>query len=245
MAITIGIDCSSLTSSCAVLRDGTLLAEGFVNNGLTNSQTLLPMINDTLKKAKIGCVDINLISITKGPGSFTGLRIGMSTAKGLAAPYNIPCVGVSTLEAATYGAYLSGNYANGTLICAVMDARCGQVYNSIYISTDSGISAVCSDRAIAIDELKAELINLLANKPPCSYNNIVLCGDGAKLCYERLADVINCEVCGDDIMYVHGRAVALLGDRYRDNAIDFCELHPFYLRLPQAQRELKLKKCKN
>lgn len=236
MAIVIGIDSSSVTSSCAVLRDGELLAEGFVNNGLTHSQTLLPMINDTIKKANIVCSEVGLISITKGPGSFTGLRIGMSTAKGLAAPYNIPCVGVSTLEAAAYGVYLSGKFTDDTMICAVMDARCGQVYNGLYTLTENGICAVCSDRALAIDELKAEL---------CGYNkHIVLCGDGAKLCYGKLADEIDCEVCGDDTMYVHGRAVALLGEKYSDCAVDFCELRPFYLRLPQAQRELKLKKDK-
>ncbi|MGN0114223.1 MAG: tRNA (adenosine(37)-N6)-threonylcarbamoyltransferase complex dimerization subunit type 1 TsaB [Acutalibacteraceae bacterium] len=236
MAIIIGIDSSSITSSCAVLRDGELLAEGFVNNGLTHSQTLLPMINDTLKKANIGCSEIDLICITKGPGSFTGLRIGMSTAKGLAAPYNIPCVGVSTLEAAAYGVYLSAIYANDTLICAVMDARCGQVYNGIYVPSESGICAACSDRALAIDDLKTELRG---------YNkHIVLCGDGAKLCYDRLADEIDCEVCGNDIMYVHGHAVALLGEKYSDGAVDFADLRPFYLRLPQAQRELKLKKDK-
>ena len=236
MAIIIGIDSSSVTSSCDVLRDGELLAEGFVNNGLTHSQTLLPMINDTIKRANIGCNEIDIISITKGPGSFTGLRIGMSTAKGLAAPYNTPCVGVSTLEAAAYGVYLSGNYTDDTIICSVMDARCGQVYNGIYMPSNSGLCAVCSDRALAIDELKTELRG---------YNkHIVLCGDGAKLCYDRLADVIDCEVCGDDIMYVHGHAVALLGQKYSDRAVDFCELCPFYLRLPQAQRELKLKKDK-
>ena len=244
MAITIGIDSSSVTSSCAVLRDGELIAEGFVNSGLTHSQTLLPMIHDTLCKANIGCADVGLISITKGPGSFTGLRIGMSTAKGLAAPYNIPCVGVSTLEAAAYGAYLCGKYAYDTLICAVMDARCGQVYNGIYTTSNNGISEICSDRALSIDELKAELINMLANKRNCGYNSIILCGDGAKLCYDRLANDIDCEICGEETMYVHGSAVAMLGEKHSYNAVDFCELRPFYLRLPQAQRELKLKKDK-
>lgn len=236
MAITIGIDSSSVTSSCAVLRDGELIAEGFVNNGLTHSQTLLPMIDDTLQKAGIGCSDIDLISITKGPGSFTGLRIGMSTAKGLAAPYNTACVGVSTLEAAAFGVYLSGNYADDALICAVMDARCGQVYNGLYEHSENGFCSVCSDRAIAIDELKTELRG--------NNKHVILCGDGARLCYDKLADEIDCEVCAEDCMYVHGSAVAMLGERYRKDAVDFCALRPYYLRLPQAQRELKLKRDK-
>lgn len=236
MAITIGIDSSSVTSSCAVLRDGELIAEGFVNNGLTHSQTLLPMIDDTLIKAGIGCADVDLISITKGPGSFTGLRIGMSTAKGLAAPYNTACVGISTLEAAAFGVYSSGGFADDSLICAVMDARCGQVYNGIYAKSENGFYAVCNDRAIAIDELKAELCE--------NDKHIVLCGDGARLCYDRLADEIDCEICAEDSMYVHGAAVAMLGERYRNDAVDFCTLRPYYLRLPQAQRELKLKKDK-
>lgn len=237
MAITIGIDSSSVTSSCAVLRNGVLCAQGFINNGLTHSQTLLPMINDTLKKAGIGTADIDLLSVTKGPGSFTGLRIGMSTAKGLAAPFNIPCIGISTLEAAAYGAYLSGQYADNTIICAVMDARCNQVYNGIYAQKNNEFTTICEDRALSIDELKNEL---------CNYNeHIVLCGDGARLCYDRIADSVDCEVCSDDSVFVHGFAVAALGERYSDTAVDFCKMRPYYLRLPQAQRELKLKKDKH
>ena len=125
--IILGIDSASVSCSVATL-NGEKSSSRLVNNGLTHSQTLLPLIAEVTDEAKISAKDIDLIAITKGPGSFTGLRIGMATAKGIAAPFDTPCVAVSTLEAI---ASTAATVHNG-ILCAVMDARCKQVYNAIF-----------------------------------------------------------------------------------------------------------------
>lgn len=237
MSITVGVDSSSVSAAVAVLKDGRLLADGFIHNGLTHSQTLLPLISDTLKKAGVNYDEIGLYSVTKGPGSFTGLRIGMSTLKGMAAVYGTRCVGVSSLEAAAYGEYISKNHAPNTVICAVMDARCKQVYNALFKVGENGeFLRICDDRALAMDELKSELSRI--------DGKIVLTGDGARLCGEEFADEMDITLGEGDEIFVHGEAVARLGEKYIDNAQPPEELFPNYLRLPQAQRELKLKKEK-
>lgn len=241
MSITVGVDSSSVSAAVAVLKDGKLLKSGFIHNGLTHSQTLLPLISDTLKSAGIGFDEVGLYSVTKGPGSFTGLRIGMSTVKGMAAVRGTKCVGVSSLEAAAYGEYISDKHEKNTVICAVMDARCNQVYNALFrIDENGGFIRLCDDRALAIDELKSELLNIGGGEG-CK---IVLTGDGAKLCEKEFADALDIAVGQDDEFYVHGEAVARLGEKYIENALPPEELFPEYLRLPQAQRELKLKKEK-
>ena len=230
--LILGIDSSSVSGAAAVLRDNTVLADGFVCNGLTQSQTLLPLIQQTLQQADVQPDAIDLIAVTNGPGSFTGLRIGMATAKGIAAVYDTPCVGVSALEAAAMGVR-----QNGAVICPVMDARCKQVYNALFCCQDGKLSRLCEDRAISIEDLKKELENL--KKP------VVLVGDGAVLCYNAYKDLDHVALCAEKDRLIRGESVALLGFANTDAAVQPEALRPVYLRLPQAQRELLKKKGQN
>lgn len=234
--IILGIDSSSKSGSAAVIKNGKLLAEEFINNGLTHSQTLMPLIKQTFNKANVSIKDIDLISVTRGPGSFTGLRIGMATVKGLAAVFDNQCVGVSTLEAAAVG---TGQFEG--IICSVMDARCKQVYNALFERTKNGgatdITRLCPDRALGIDRLKEELETF--NKP------IMLVGDGFDLCFSHFSSINNIHVAKNDEKYIHGNSVALLGDKMKEDAATSDLLTPAYIRLPQAQRELLKSKGKD
>lgn len=228
--IILGIDSASVSCSAAIKQDNKT-TEQFINNGLTHSQTLLPMIAETMKKTDITAKDIDLIAITKGPGSFTGLRIGMATAKGIAAPFDTPCVLISTLEAI---AHTASAHHNG-IFCAVMDARCNQVYNAIFEEKDGELIRLCDDRAITIPDLEKELKEL--NKP------IILCGDGTAVCEKRFSE-IQYTVADEDVKLPHAGNICILGEKYKNEAQSPDKISPVYLRLPQASRELLKKKEK-
>lgn len=228
----LSLDSSAVTAACAVTEDDRVLADSFVNVGLTHSETLLPLIKQTLKNAKCELCDIDLIAVTNGPGSFTGVRIGVSTVLGLAYPRNTGCIGVSTLEAIACA--FVGLEA---LVCAVMDARCGQVYNALFRVSGDKVTRLCEDRAISIEELKKELSEL--SEP------ITLSGDGAGLCFERLKDEVSgVSLAPQGLRYQNacGVAYAALLLHGTDKAVPASELRPVYLRVPQAERELKMKK---
>ena len=233
--IILGIDCASISSCVGVLNtecEPQILATEFKNDGLTHSQTLLPMIEKALGKANITAKDVDLIVLTKGPGSFTGLRIGMATAKGLAAPFGTPVVCVSTLEAIASTA----NLKHQGVLCAVMDARCNQVYNAIFKSQDGGFVRMCDDRAIAIADLEKELLKL--DEP------ITLCGDGAKVCINNFEE-LRVDVAEQDVCLPQGDALCCLGLTSKNEATCPENISPAYLRLPQASRELLKKKKEN
>lgn len=225
----LSLDSSSVTASVAVTENGAVLSEKFINNGLTHSQTLMPMVEEILNDIDIPIEDIDLFSITNGPGSFTGVRIGISAVKGMADALNKKCIAVSTLEA------IAEPLKNEDVIaCAVMDARCNQVYTAYF---NLG-NRLCEDKAILIDDLGEEIRE---------YNKkVVFIGDGSLLCYERLNEIIqDCEVANEDIRYVHGSSVGFVAEekiKDGEEPVNSENLVPFYLRLPQAERELKLKK---
>lgn len=232
--IILGIDSASISCSAAIYKSEKVVkntTESFINNGLTHSQTLLPMISEVLVQAKITAKDIDLIAITKGPGSFTGLRIGMATAKGLAAPFDTPCVCVSTLEAI---AHTACEHHNG-VFCAVMDARCNQVYNALFEMCDGDLVRLCEDRAITIPDLENELKTL--NKP------IILCGDGTAVCEKNFSEV-KYTIADEEVRLPHAGNVCMLGKKYKNEAQSPDKISPVYLRLPQASRELLKKKEK-
>lgn len=219
----LGIDSSAVSVGAAVCDGGAVVAEGFINNRITHSQTLMPLVESILTNAKLTLADIDAFAVSAGPGSFTGLRIGISAVKGMAYALGKPCRAVSTLYAMSFN-LLSWE----GVVCAVMDARCGQVYNALFRSRDGGIERLCEDRAIKADELKAELDGKYAGE------RIMLVGDGAKLCYDRFG--------GDNILladerqrYQNGVGVCLAAQFVPD--ITPAALMPAYLRLPQAERE--------
>ena len=189
----------------------------------------MPMVEKTLRDSDKTVKDIDLFAITNGPGSFTGVRIGIASVKGMADATKKKCVAVSTLE--TIAEPLKNE---DCIACAVMDARCNQVYTAIF----DGKNRLCEDKAILIDELGEELKQY--NKP------IIFIGDGAELCYNKLCDTLtNSKLADEDIRFVHASSICRLAEikiKNDEELIDSEKLVPFYLRLPQAERELKLKK---
>lgn len=225
----LSLDSSSVTASVAITENGKILSEKFINNGLTHSQTLMPLVEDALNDSCVSIKDIDLFTVTNGPGSFTGVRIGISAVKGMADALNKKCFAVSTLEAIAEP--LKGE---DVIACAVMDARCNQVYTA---SFNLG-NRLCEDKAVLIDELGDELKQY--------DKKVVFIGDGSLLCYEKLHEIIqNCEVADENIRYIHGSSVGFVAEekiKNQEELTDSANLVPFYLRLPQAERELNNKK---
>lgn len=221
----LAIESSAKAASVALVENGKILGETFLNCGLTHSVTIMPSVEWLLEMAKLKVSDIDRIVITEGPGSFTGLRIGMAAVKGLAWACDIPCVGVSTLECAAVGAaHMDG------IICAAMDARANQVYNAIFFAEDGKLTRVSEDRAITIPELLDEL---------SEYESVVLVGDGASLLDERSEGIYT--LAPEHIRYQRAAYAAYLGES--KEPISAQELRPEYIRLPQAERE-RLEKLK-
>lgn len=225
----LSVDSSSVSASVSITENGVTLAENFINNGLTHSQTLMPMVEKTLNDANVSVKDIELFAITNGPGSFTGVRIGIASVKGMADALGKKCIAISTLEAIA-----EPLKNNDCIACAVMDARCNQVYTAIF---ERG-NRLCEDKAVLIDELGEELKQY--SKP------VIFIGDGAKICYEKLNELLpNCDIAEETIRFVHASSIGRLAEdkiNNDENPIESTKLLPFYLRLPQAERELNNKK---
>ena len=148
----LAFDSTATSASVAVFDDDNLIGEFFINTKQTHSQTLLPMAESLLKNTKVDVKDIDLFAVNTGPGSFTGVRIGVAAVKGMAMALNKPCVAVSTLDSMAYNLL----DVNCTAVC-VMDARCNQVYNANFKVDNGNVEKLCDDRALSIDELTDEL----------------------------------------------------------------------------------------
>ncbi|MBQ3054553.1 MAG: tRNA (adenosine(37)-N6)-threonylcarbamoyltransferase complex dimerization subunit type 1 TsaB [Oscillospiraceae bacterium] len=216
---TLAIESAAKTASVALLEDGVLRAELFQNNGLTHSKTVLPMVDSLLSGLGMTPQEIDRIAVSHGPGSFTGLRIGVAAAKGLALALDIPCVGVSTLEAAAMN-------AQDGFICVVMDARAGQVYNACFTMEHGTLSRVTEDRALPLSELRELLF---------SQNRILLLGDGAQLCAAEFQDHSGLILPPLSMRVPRAFGVGMAAEHYP--AVDPAELKVEYLRVPQAERE--------
>ncbi len=230
----LSLDCSAGPASAAITEGGKVLASSFVNIKLTHSQTLLPMVESTLKSALLKFDDITGIAVNCGPGSFTGIRIGIAAAKGLAAPKNLPCAAVSTLYSMAY------NFAdNDCILCAVMDARCNQVYNAIFDIEGGKITRLCEDRAILCEDLAQELKKVSQNTP----KRVIIVGDGTEVFYPFVKDIPNIKKSGENNRYQNAVSVGLAATEIFEGgkAVSPDELLPTYLRIPQAERELKKK----
>ena len=219
---------TSAKAASVALHDGQkLLAESYQNTGMTHSQTLMVMAEDALKQCGKTAADVTAVAVAEGPGSFTGVRIGVAAAKGFAWGAEIPCYGISTLEAMAESLGIYQGY-----VCPVMDARRAQVYNALFYVNRGKITRVAPDRAIALSELGAELKNL--SEP------VFLVGDGSNLCYNTLSkDVPNLVLPPEHRMHQRAVGVALLAARLAEQGIapGGAELTPNYLRLSQAERE--------
>jgi len=221
----LGIDTSACAAGVGIVCDGRVIADFCLNAALTHSQTLMPMVDEALKLARLEPKDIDLFAAANGPGSFTGVRIGVSAVKGMAGALNRPCAGVSTLLA------LACNLIgfDGTVACPVMDARRGQVYTAFFSIENGQINRICQDRAVSISQLAGEIISV--------QKNVILVGDGAELCYNQMDGIGNLRLAPENLRFQKGGSVALAAAGAEQ--ITAAELIPAYLRLPQAERELK------
>ena len=230
--VILGIDTTALAASAAVLRDGVIVSECYLNAGLTHSQTLMELIDGALKLAGIGMTDVNCLAVAHGPGSFTGVRIGVSAVKGLSFPHNKPCYGISTLEALANCAD-----ASDCVICPVMDARCQQVYTALFEKKDGDIVRLTEGQPLKLPELAQALEEYEAP--------VLLIGDGADVAYDYLSP-LNGRVRRFSAVFrlQHACGVAIAAWKRYNNGEDPCSgaaLQPVYLRLSQAERELKKK----
>ena len=225
--LILALDSTAVSASVAVCRDDTPIAVFHLKNGNTHSETLLPMVRDALSCACVTVDDVDLFAVNAGPGSFTGVRIGVATVKGLAFGKNKPVVGVSTLES------LAQNLVpqkDGVILAPVMNARRGQVYNALFRAENGAAARLTPDRALAASDLETELEKIGAP--------FLLSGDGVKeteKAFTRLVPLPVSPLLSDQNAVSVAKVAA---KRFAAGEYTSPEaLKPFYLRLPQAERE--------
>lgn len=225
----LSLDASANSASVCIYdnTDKKIIGEFYINTKLTHSQTLVPMIDALLNCVRLELSDIDYFAVNTGPGSFTGIRIGVSVIKGIAMALDKPCISVSTLESMAY------NFVDvkNCVICACMDARRNQVYNALFEVKNGMVNRLCDDRAISIDDLYDEL--------KLYDSNIVLVGDGAELCYSQRREDSLVILAGAKQCYQTASSIALCADKLIENkdTLNAASLMPTYLRLSQAERE--------
>ena len=223
----LALESSATAASVALCEDERLIAQSFRDTGLTHSQTLLPMIEELLAHCSLAVSDLDLIAVAAGPGSFTGLRIGVAAAKGLAWAAELPCVGCSTLEAMAWN--LAGFDGE---ICTAMDARRHQVYNARFRAENGRIVRLTEDRAISLEDLVEECRD--------TGNVQTVLGDGAKLCFDALTVAgIAAKLAPPNLRQQTAWGVARLGLELAraGKTVSPAALVPVYHRLSQAERE--------
>ena len=225
--LLLAFETSAKAASVALFEGEKLLGESYQNTGLTHSQTLMVMAEDLLKQCGKTAADITDVAVAAGPGSFTGVRIGVAAAKGFAWGLELPCWGTSTLESMALGLGIYQGY-----VCCAMDARRNQVYNALFYVNCGAVERVTEDRAISLAELGTELEKL--------EGPIYLVGDGSMLTHKTL----NGQVSGLILPPEHrmhqracGVGLAALAMMNRGESADGAALSPNYLRLSQAERE--------
>jgi tRNA threonylcarbamoyladenosine biosynthesis protein TsaB len=219
----LAVDTAGKTAGVALLQDDRLLYEAYLAAGMTHSETLLPMIDTCLKLCHLSPADIDLYGVNAGPGSFTGLRIGLAAVKGMALPHGTLCAPVSTLEALA-----AAHTGKGTVLCA-LDARRAQVYSAAFdLETHTRL---LDDDARAVTEL-ADFIKT-CKKP------LFFVGDGAALCYNRYSQEEGVLPMPEALVHGRAAAVALVAQQMEraGQAVPAAQLLPDYHRLSQAERE--------
>lgn len=225
--LILAFETSAKACSVALMRDGILLGEAYQNSGLTHSQTLLPMAEALMQQCDIDVNDVSAVAVASGPGSFTGIRIGVAAAKGFAWGRQLPCCGVSTLEAMALHLGIHQGY-----VLPVMDARRQQVYTALFHAEQGKLCRVTPDRAISIEELAADIKNLK--------ESVFLVGDGSTLCYNCLKEELpNLVLPPEHMLHQRASGVALAAKEMLEAGVccDGAALTPNYLRVSQAERE--------
>ena len=221
--LILAFETSAKAASVALMRDGVLLGESYQNTGLTHSQTLMVMAQDLMRQCGVSIQDLTHVAVAEGPGSFTGVRIGVAAAKGLSWGGELPCCGVSTLEAMALSLGAWQGY-----VCPVMDARRSQVYNALFYADNGHLERVKEDRAISLEELGKELEAL--DGP------VFLVGDGSYVAHKALPYTV---LPPEHRLHQRAVGVALAAEEKirRGESCDGAALTPNYLRLSQAERE--------
>lgn len=222
--LILAFESSAKAGSVALLQDGVLLGECYENSGYTHSQTLMKMAEDLLASCGKSAQDVTAVACASGPGSFTGIRIGVAAAKGFAWGRELPCYGVSTLEAMAQNAGLFDG-----VVCCAMDARRQQVYNALFWAKNGQLTRLREDRAISLEQLQTDL--------DAQDRDILLLGDGAALCARSLTGRL-C-LAPEHLRMQRASGVALVAAQHIAAGLhgDGAELVPNYLRLSQAERE--------
>lgn len=233
------MDTSAAAASCALLEDQRPVAQFYTDAHLTHSQTIMPMVEALFSCSKTSVDQVDLFAVSTGPGSFTGLRIGVAAVKGMAQALNKPCVSVSALEGLAFNLF-----DRQGLICPALDARCGQVYTALF-DADNRMHRLHEDEALMAEEL----CRLLAEQP--QEKPITVLGDGAQLVLstmQRLYPERTLQLPGSHLLLQHACGVGLAAlcglQENRLQTVEPQQLVPVYLKLPQAQRELQLKRKK-
>ena len=229
--LTLAFESSAKAASVALCEGGRLISQVIQCSGLTHSRTLLPMAEDLLKNAEMEMKQIDSFAVAEGPGSFTGIRIGIATVKGLAWAADKPCIGVSTLAAMAWN-----GVAAGGLICAVMDARRSEVYNALFRIEDGRPVRLCPDRAISLSALTEELRE--RGEAP------FLVGDGTELASAFFREQhLEHRVPPENLRWQNAWGVAM--EAAGKELCTSQELLPVYLRLSQAERERQARLSRN
>ncbi|MCR5329898.1 MAG: tRNA (adenosine(37)-N6)-threonylcarbamoyltransferase complex dimerization subunit type 1 TsaB [Lachnospiraceae bacterium] len=234
--LVLGIESSSLVASAAVLSDQKLISEYTVNNALTHSQTLMPMIDAVIRSAGIEAADLDAVAISRGPGSFTGLRIGSATAKGLGLALDKPLVEVPTLEAMAYSLY----GITDRIICPIMDARRAEVYSAAFVFGEGGMKTLLAENAGPVEELIKQLDTIIEDSDE-KYRGVIFMGDGVPPYKEIIAGNMRSGYSFAPVFLSRQRAasVAALGmEMFREGKCVPAEEHaPVYLRASQAETQ--------
>ncbi len=237
MPTVLAVDTTATPVSCAVLQDERLLASFYAHTKSTHSQTLMPMIEHALTMNGLSMRDVDALAVNSGPGSFTGVRIGVSAVKGLAFTENKPCVEVSTLACIAEGFV---GLPLDAVVCAAMDARCQQVYCALFkLQKDGTIERLTADEALALEELQERLSTV-----ECP---VIFAGDGAQICYSTIGAVLpRASLAPLSLRYQTAVNTAVVAMRRleENKTVDAEALLPTYLRLPQAERELRARQGK-
>ena len=231
----LAIDSSGLVASVALVTEDELIAEHTINYRKTHSQTLLPMLDEIVKMTNIDLTELDAIAISKGPGSFTGLRIGAATVKGLAMVLDIPVIPVATVDGLAYNLYQTNS-----IICPLMDGRKNQVYTGLYKWVDNEFKVLLEQKALDIEEISKEI-----NK---TEEEVTFLGDGVKVFEDQIKEMVevNYNFVPAHLSRQRAGAIGALGIEYYKKGIlmDADEFVPTYLRMSQAERELARKNKK-
>ena len=226
----LALDTSGLVASAAITENGKVLAEYTLNYKLTHSQTIMPMIDEIVKMTETDLDTIDYIACSSGPGSFTGLRIGAATAKGLAHGLNKPIVAVPTLEALAYNIFGTDKF-----ICPIMDARRKQVYNAVYVPEGKKLDVILEEDTRIIDDVLDYVKDV-----DC---DVIFVGDAVSLYKDKIAELDNAIIAPASCNMQRAACVAALAEVYIEEGkyMNGAEFAPEYLRKSQAERELEEK----